>query len=239
MENCFDFLRLCWESLLDIIFPAPSSCSACGRLLKEYNEVLLCPYCQEELNRLPGAYMEASEFLSTGAHKESISDGFDYIGAPYLYEGSARNMVRALKYKGRTYAARSMAQLMSRELKKIGLKSDIIVPVPAYGEKEKKRGYNQAELIARELSSIMGIPMRKALIKNRNTPSQVSLSEKERWENVRGAYALEGNVKGLSILLVDDVITTGATMYFSSHQLKRGGALNVISFSFTMTLQNK
>ena len=237
MKKVEDFFKFCWGSLLDIIFPGPSSCAACGRMLKKYNEVLLCPYCQEELNRLPGAYMEGESFLKIGVKEINAAEGFDYIGAPYLYEGPARNMVRALKYKSRTYAARSMAYLMLRELSKRGIRSDIIVPVPAHTEKEKKRGYNQAELIARELSGIIGVPMRKVLVKNRNTPSQVSLSERERWKNVRGAYALEGNVSGLSILLVDDVITTGATMYFSSCQLKKGGARNVISFAFAITFQ--
>jgi competence protein ComFC len=237
MKKVADFLKFCWGSLLDIIFPGPSSCVSCGKLLKEYSDIMLCPECQKELYSIPGAFMEAAEFLSSGVHTESISEGFDYIMSPYRYEGPARAMVKGLKYKGRTYAARTMANLMAGELKKREVRFDIIVPVPVHPEKEKQRGYNQAELIAQELSGIVNKPLRRILEKHRNTPSQVTMDEKERWENVREAFVLNEKTEGLSVLLVDDVITTGATMYFCACQLKAGGAGCVTSIGFAMALQ--
>lgn len=237
MKKVVDFLKFCWESLLDVIFPGPSSCVSCGKQLKEYSSIMLCARCQEELDNIPGAFMEAEEFLSSEVHKEYIPAAFDYIGAPYRYEGAARTIVKGLKYKGKTYAARTMAYLIAKELKKKEKKFDIIVPVPVHPEKEKQRGYNQAELIVRELSGIMNIPYKMLLIKHKNSPSQVTLDEKGRWENVRDAFMLAGNVKGLSVLLVDDVVTTGATMYFCASQLKSGGASCVTSFAFAITLQ--
>lgn len=237
MKKAADFLKFCWESLLDIIFPGPASCVSCGKLLKKYSQIMLCTRCQEELDCIPGAFMGAEEFLSTEVHKEYIPAGFDYIGAPYRYEGSARAIVKGLKYKGRTYAARTMAYLMARELKKRESKFDIIVPVPVHPEKEKQRGYNQAELITRELSGLLNIPYKMLLEKHKNTPSQVTLDERGRWENVRDAFMLTGNPEGLSVLLVDDVITTGATMHFCARLLKDGGASYVASIAFAIALQ--
>jgi len=237
MKKAADFFRFCWESLLDVIFPGPTICVSCGKQLKEYSDIMLCTSCQEELDNIPGAFMKAEEFLSSEVHKEYIPAGFNYIGAPYRYEGPARAIVKGLKYKGKTYAARTMAGLIARELRKRESKFDIIVSVPVHPEKEKQRGYNQAELIVRELSGIMNIPYKMLLIKHKNTPSQVTLDEKGRWENVRDAFMLAGNVKGLSVLLVDDVITTGATMHFCASQLKAGGAGCVTSVAFAITLQ--
>lgn len=237
MKKVTDFFKFCWESLLDIIFPGPANCISCGKLLKKYSVLMLCAHCQGELDGIPGAFMAGEEFLSSALYNFDKSEGFDYIGAPYRYEGPARAMVKALKYKGRTYAARTMAGLMASELKKRNGKFDVIVPVPAHAEKEKQRGYNQAELIARELSGIMNIPYKMLLEKHKNTPSQVTLDEMGRWENVRDAFMLAGNTKGLSLLLVDDVITTGATMYFCASQLKAGGASCVTSIAFAVALQ--
>lgn len=198
---------------------------------------MLCPECRKELDNIPGAFMEAEEFLSSEAHMEDISAGFDCIMSPFRYEGPAKAMVRGLKYKGRTHAARTMANLMAKELKKRKGSYDIIVPVPAHHEKEKQRGYNQAELIAQELSRILNIPLGRLLQKCSNIPSQVTLDERERWENVKDAFTLNGNSEGLSVLLVDDVITTGATMYFCACKLKSGGAGSVTSVAFAMALQ--
>ena len=237
MQKVIDFFKYCLGSLLDIIFPGPSSCTACGRLLKEYSGVLLCSSCLKELEGLQGYYVEARQFFSEGKSDICPEGGFDFIGAPFRYEGAARAMVKGLKYKGRISAAHSMAIFMSKELGKRNLIFDLIVPVPAHIEREKQRGYNQAELIAREVSRIIGVPMSKALIKTQNTPSQVTLDEGRRWSNIKDAFCLVEAVQGLRILLIDDVATTGATMFFSSCQLKKGGASHVVSLAFAVAMQ--
>jgi competence protein ComFC len=96
----------------------------------------------------------------------------------------------------------------------------------------RKRGYNQSELIASELSNIMNIPHLNAIERIKNTPSQVLFNGDMRWYNVKDAFECIADLEGKSVLLVDDVITTGATMCFCAEQLKTAGAKLVGAAAF-------
>jgi ComF family protein len=116
---------------------------------------------------------------------------------------------------------------------------DIVVPVPLDQGRRRERGYNQAELIAKPLARLLGIPFRSCLlVRTRPRPNQLRLTRRERWETVRGAYAtLKGAaVDNLRVLLVDDVFTTGATLDACSRALKEAGAARVVGLTVARAL---
>lgn len=120
-----------------------------------------------------------------------------------------------------------------------GFAADVVVPVPLDQGRFRERGYNQAELIARPLARLLGIPFRSyLLVRTRPRPNQLRLTRRERWETVRGAYATQktAQVDKLRVLLVDDVFTTGATLDACSRALKGAGAARVVALTVARAL---
>ncbi len=111
------------------------------------------------------------------------------------------------------------------------LNTSLLVPIPLYKTKLQKRGYNQAELLAKDFGKRVTLPVIDLLDRTKNTPTQVGLSKMERKENIKGAFAIKpkykASIKQASILLVDDVLTTGSTMLEAANILKRAGAKRV------------
>lgn len=211
----------------------PCACSRCGRVLKEFNRLFLCSGCYSQLRKNEKSYKTWEEF--SGGRLSiycTVKTGFDICLYPCIYEGMVRDMVHSLKYKDKRNIAYTVAAMMWEVIDKSGIDFDMIVPVPIHSKKLKKRGYNQSELIARELSNIMNIPHLNAIERIRNTPSQVLFNGDMRWYNVKDAFECIISLKGKSVLLVDDVITTGATMCFCAEVLKNAGAKLVAAAAF-------
>ena len=149
----------------------------------------------------------------------------------YVYKGEIRKSVYRLKYSNRREYARFFAEETAKYYsdwcKRAGVEA--IVPVPMYGRKKRRRGYNQAEIIARELARILGLPMENAAVKRvRNTKPQKLLSDEERKNNLKKAFqARKFIVKYKKILLVDDIYTTGSTVEAVAHELMRCGVEQV------------
>jgi len=143
-----------------------------------------------------------------------------------VYEGALAEAIHQLKFHGARRISKPLGTLLSKESLPL---VDVIVPVPLHIKNLRERGYNQSLLIARKLSRSLHIPLfMDTLIKKKETPPQIGLSAKERISNVRNAFTVQGNVKGRRILLVDDVMTTGATVKECSHALVNAGAREVI-----------
>lgn len=151
----------------------------------------------------------------------------DSIRAPYLMEGPVRQMVYDLKYRDIRAAAPALARLMAAGLAAGAL--DVVTPVPLHPRRQRERGYNQSELLARELGRATGLTVvPSALQRVRDTPPQVSLgSEAERRASMSQAFHSPGGLEGARVLLVDDVVTTGATMSAAAVALKDAGARSV------------
>jgi ComF family protein len=133
--------------------------------------------------------------------------------------------------------ARRLAGLLDRQPGDFA--ADAVVPVPLDRGRLRERGYNQAELIARPLARLLGIPFRSyLLVRTRPRPSRLRLTRRERWETVRGAYATHqmAQVDKLRVLLVDDVFTTGATLDACSRALKGAGAARVVGLTVARAL---
>jgi ComF family protein len=148
-----------------------------------------------------------------------------------LYAGSLRDCVVALKYRGRHRTAERLAlRLLERERGRAVLfGADALIGVPLHPDRLKERGFNQAALLAEALGRNSGLPVLTALIRNRNTPSQTHLSAKDRRRNVARAFQVRepAALLGATVVLVDDVATTGATLRECAATLLAAGVAEV------------
>jgi ComF family protein len=166
---------------------------------------------------------------------------FDFARSFGAYTPRMSRAILLLKYGNvvplGAWFARLLTSLAGRLPK--GFEADVVVPVPLDRGRMRERGYNQAELIARPLARLLGIPFRSyLLVRARPRPNQLRLTRRERWETVRGAYATHkmAQVDKLRVLLVDDVFTTGATLDSCSRALKAAGAARVVGLTVARAL---
>jgi ComF family protein len=161
---------------------------------------------------------------------------FDRARSFAVYDEALSKAVILLKYEevlplGEWFASR-LAEIVPRTAGATDeWRADVVAPVPLHADRRRERGYNQAELIARPLAARLHIKLEpRLLIRTRPRPSRLVLSRTEHWKSVRGAYAIAGEPKidNLRILLIDDVLTTGATLDACSRTLKKAGAAAVM-----------
>jgi ComF family protein len=145
--------------------------------------------------------------------------------AVWMVDGPARELVHALKYGGWRVAAGPMAAAIARRCAARLGDVDLLVPVPLGSHRLRERGYNQAAVLARALGERVGARVdERALVRVRETRTQTTLGPAERWRNVQGAFAAAGRLPGAKVAVVDDVLTTGATLAACAAALAAGGA---------------
>ena len=154
--------------------------------------------------------------------------GFDAAYTFGFYDGSLRRLIQVFKYSGVRTLARPLAEMLARALPR-DARYDVIVPMPMHWWRQMKRGFNQADLLARELSRKTGVPLRSAVRRVKRTPPQAGLTSAKRRANVSAAFRISDRaaVEGRRVLLIDDVLTTGATAGVCASALKRAGAASV------------
>jgi ComF family protein len=154
--------------------------------------------------------------------------GFDQAASFGFYDGSLRSLIHLFKYAGMAPLAKPLGTFMERALP-LDAAFDAIVPVPLHWRKKWQRGFNQAELLARHISTRRRVPLVEALLRRKSNGVQASLSVAARRRNVAGAFTMKPgtNLAGKRVLLIDDVMTTGATGSACAAALKRGGASSV------------
>jgi ComF family protein len=226
----------------DFLFPP--ACPGCGRMLARHSA--LCPSCWREIVFIERPYCEVlgvpfSHDLGEGIlSAEAIANppDFDRLRSVCAFNGTARNLVHALKYRDRTELAPMLALWMARAGREILADCDAIVPVPLHAFRLVSRKFNQAAELALALSRLTDKPMlATAIRRKRNTRHQVGLGRTGRAENVRGAFEVteRGRTElfGRKIVVVDDVYTTGATVSAIARMLRRTGAaeINVLTFA--------
>lgn len=215
-------------AVLDLLFPQ-ARCLNCDEPRELDAGSALCDGCRAALEglRVPGnacprclSPKKAGEpcRYCLGGGLPSVRAAY----APFLYRGAARRLVVHLKFGPFELAARPLAAAMARCVS--GLAFDALVPVPLHRRGLRARGANQSALLAGRVSGETGIPVREALVKRRETRRQSSLSARARETNVRLAFEAKDNVRGLHLLLVDDVRTTGATAQDCARALLAAGA---------------
>lgn len=147
--------------------------------------------------------------------------------APFSYSDTYRKKLLKFKFKGAKSLGLYFSLLMAETAVKFDRSFDIISYVPMTKKAVRKRGYNQSEILARGLSRYIGIPVVKAINKTKNNLPQRTLDSKQRKENVKGAFSVCTEIKGKSVLLVDDIITTGSTISECAGILYDAGASSV------------
>ena len=146
-----------------------------------------------------------------------------------LYEGSIRHAIHRLKYQRVSALADPLGDALGRFWQRVGVRATGIVPVPLHPDRERERGYNQSELLARRVAWAAGIPVYPhALRRVRATAAQMTLNAAERRLNVAGAFHCDDPaLRGATVLLVDDVCTTASTLDACAQALKAAGAAEV------------
>jgi len=218
----------------------PSFCELCGRLLLEPEEKVVCNQCLTKIAIHHGPVCRVCGRFISGENERGLLclecqtdlPPYELHRSLGPYSGHLKEMIILLKYKGNEPLASSLAEQLYRHFYPQGILTgiDFILPVPLHPKKERARGFNQAELIARRLAELTGCPLgRGILIKTRNTPAQVSLEARERELNLRGALAVRKKelVQQRVLMLVDDVYTTGSTVKECAFVLKKAGAREV------------
>jgi ComF family protein len=220
------------EPLLKAFFPP--RCPACGDFVE--TEASLCAVCQSSWPALqePFCGVCAEPFVAGPCHRcgRCLEDppSFERLSAAGLYEGFLLDLIVRLKYRGEERLAELLGRRMSEALPGEGGPFDFLIPVPLHVSRLRERGFNQAVLLAKVLQKTTRAPVDPFLLKkDRPTPPQATLKLEERKRNVRGVFrvAEPARVEGRSLLLVDDVATTGATLDEAARVLKRAGAKRV------------
>ena len=161
--------------------------------------------------------MEKEFKYQTENYEEDVSKNFSEHNYFFKYENVIRSQILALKFQEKPYVYKTITYFLKNMQKSFEnlKKYDIIIVVPISKRRKSDRGYNQSELIAREISKIIKVPIaKKILYKSKNTVPQSSLNKKQREENAKGAYKAKKDVKlyDKKILLIDDIYTTGSTL---------------------------
>jgi ComF family protein len=152
-----------------------------------------------------------------------------------LHTGPLRNALHTLKYRENTPLSQAFAQLMAQHWPLPFPADAVLMPVPLSSERMRERGFNQAEVLAWELGAERNLPVAANVVRRvKHTRSQVGLSGAERIDNVAGAFAVDtDSAQDLSVIIIDDVCTTGATLGACANALLQGGAKQVWAYTLT------
>lgn len=211
-------LRRLVSGALDLALPA--SCSGCGREGRP-----LCASCAASLDARLG--LPGGTPIGLPADIPSPLLQLEWC-APYA--GPVRAALHDLKYSGERRLAEPLGEAVARRWARVGVGADLVVPVPVHADRERRRGYDQAALVAAVAAAHLDLPCVRVLERRRSTVAQFELGRDERASNVAGAFAIrpagqdESVVHGRWVLLIDDVVTTGATLAACGEALIGAGA---------------
>jgi ComF family protein len=215
------------KDFLDLVFPR--NCSLCSRSLFDF-ENCLCTICKGNLP-VANFHLRPEDNELTSKLKGLTQIGMAMAFIRFTKKGKSQKILHTLKYRNNPELAQELGRLYGNVLAEYGFSSQWhhIVPVPLHPLKLRRRGYNQSEQFGLGLSSVLNIPLQNVLSRKKFTDTQTNKSRLERMENVDMVFEINPgiNTEGKSILLVDDVITTGATLCSCANVLLANGAKNV------------
>lgn len=216
----------------------PPLCAACSQPVTQAD--YLCASCTAKAPRIQAPFCAKCSEPFAGAITETFSCAncahrtlhFEAAVCAYRSRGIVRQIVHHFKYDGQQHLRHPIADWLADTLddpRLQGRRFDIIVPVPLHPARKRERGFNQAELLAELLSARAAVPSCEVLQRVRYTTTQTAFDRAERMENLHDAFRLRknANVRGLRVLLVDDILTTGSTLSECARVLKASGAMTV------------
>jgi len=219
------------NSFLNILFP--ETCPVCQHPAKAHITAPICTDCWQTVTPYEGPMCRRcgtpliSDVSAICGECLAHEPAFSCARSFGLYEGVLKRAISLLKF----YGIKRLSRPLSDVLLNMNIpRADVVIPVPLHEKRLRKREFNQSALIAKYLAAGMGIRvMLNGLVKVRDTMPQVGLSSQERKKNIKGAFSVENNslITDKEIVLVDDVVTTGATVRECSKVLKKAGARNI------------
>jgi ComF family protein len=236
-------VRSALDAILSVVLAAP--CAACDRPLEAPTRGPVCSDCWDLVALVTPPFCDRCGEPLASWRVATCERGrcprcrrgpqvIDHARTAGLYEGALGRIIRAFKYGGRRTLARRLAALMRSAGEDLFIGDPVLVPVPLHPRRLRARGFNQASDLAKHL----GPPVSPVLRRIRHTPSQTDLPAARRHRNVRGAFAMcdsawrrRGDVHDRTVLLVDDVTTTGATLAACARVLKDAGAREVCALT--------
>jgi len=223
--------------LVNLVFP--DTCRVCDLPLQEVSRIPVCPACLAQPELLQTEFFCVTcrtPFVNRAPLDEAGQcglcrlglNGFDQVYSFGSYEGTLRQLIHLFKFGRIEPLARPLGRFLTQVLPENSA-FDIVVPMPLHWRRRWQRGFNQSELLAGEIGKHLCKPVRSVARRTRNTAPQAGLTSAKRRRNVQGAFAVKKKVRldGLHILLIDDVMTTGATASACARALKRAGAARV------------
>ena len=228
---------------MELIFPSNIYCMCCERPIDSKMPYSLCGHCVRIVQWVDGnscskcgkpLYNYGSDTCKDcSLSNREFKRGFTTV----RYSRVERDIIHQFKYRDRSYYGEKLAELMYERILSEDIDADLILPVPMYKLKERRRGYNQAGLLARALARNLDKPYYPdLLIRNLDTRPMSSLGAEERKKNLEGAFSVDGDkahiIKDKTILLVDDIFTTGSTVNACSEALRKFGAASVYVLTF-------
>ena len=224
-------IRTMTNPFLDFIFPPV--CISCNRILSDGSQ-RVCESCWNSIRKITRdhpLYIETrTKLTESGVVHDLVSE---FV---FEKEGAFQHIAHALKYSSYESIGLELGRRVGARMKEWEIMADVLIPIPLHKAKQRERGYNQAELIARGISKATGIPVRTDIVRRRkHTQTQTQLSLDERRTNMEEAFELahpsHADLREKICVLVDDVITTGATINSCAQELVKGGATRILAAS--------
>lgn len=210
-----DFVRLIY----------PSVCIHCSLSLNSA-EKYLCTSCKIDLPITHDSFLEPNEMMNKFSFNQKVKGAASYL---FFYQkGVAQKLLHKLKYQGQKEIGALLGKWFSGEVAHIG-SLDFIIPVPLHTSRQRSRGYNQSAEIAKGIAEQLSISVREDLvIRKKSSSSQTSKTKVERWKNIENVYGnASEEVQGKKVLVIDDVITTGATLGMLCERLEEKGVSEI------------
>lgn len=216
---------------LIIDFVAPKSCLVCqDRISNNSKQEYICQKCLDSIPFAPNSDFIISEMNNNFAKDDvALTEAYSLIGVSK--DPDYMNLIYLLKYSNFPFSVEELYKLLARKIEyEKSSNYDYIIPLPLHSAKQRERGYNQANFIANGISNELGIPLANKLIKRkRYTRTQTKVNKIERLSNIKNAFQVidKEQVKGKSILIADDVFTTGSSINECANTLLEAGARRV------------
>lgn len=218
----------------------PPVCFGCEKRLS-LGEVILCTYCRHDLPLTYYTFNEENAIDRLFYGRVSIEKAISFL--EFSDTGMVKNLLHYLKYKNQESVASFIGDWFGQEIIKNGTPEiDFVIPVPLHQKRLKKRGYNQVTLLAKKLTQHLNAHFRDdVLIKKKNTPTQTKKDRFARWINNQDLFAVQNyqDLNGKNILLVDDVITTGATIEACAHAILKATNAKIYVATMATVLLNR
>ena len=217
IDDIKSILKSFKDTILDFIYPKNISCIICDNPIKLTNTYSICKDCFNKLHFLKDACLKCGKpIIHHNLEYENIKDCpscihrsfyFDRAISCIEYDKTSKKMILDFKYKNKTYFCRYVAQIMSEKMELENLSADYLLFV-------RKRGFNQAQKIAEDLSDITGIPTLNCIVRCKNTKRLYNLNKKEREQEVKNSFIIKDKnnlLKDKNVILIDDIFTTAST----------------------------